>query len=189
MARLPTPGGDSGNWGNILNDYLSQSHNSDGTIKPSAIQAAGAAADGDVVKLSGAQTVGGVKTFTSSPIVPTPSTAAQAANKDYVDNIVSSGAPDADASTKGLIRLTGHLGGTADSPTVPGLAGKADANHTHSVSDITDLNLDVGEVGEVSLGAETVSEGQQAIGIIKINSGDPVPPGTPANSIIIVVGE
>jgi hypothetical protein len=34
--------------------------------------------------------------------------------------------PDATASTKGIIRLTGDLGGTADSPTVPGLALKAD---------------------------------------------------------------
>ena len=33
MARLPSPGGDSGNWGSILNDFLSQAHNSDGTLK------------------------------------------------------------------------------------------------------------------------------------------------------------
>lgn len=30
--RLPTVGGDSGNWGKILNDYLSVGHNSDGTL-------------------------------------------------------------------------------------------------------------------------------------------------------------
>ena len=40
MARLPTPGGDNGNWGTILNDYLSQSLESDGTIKDDAIGAA-----------------------------------------------------------------------------------------------------------------------------------------------------
>lgn len=33
MARLPTPGGDAGNWGNVLNEFLSQSHNTDGTLK------------------------------------------------------------------------------------------------------------------------------------------------------------
>ena len=32
--------------------------------------------------------------------------------------------PDATTSTKGKLRLTGDLGGTADSPTVPGLSGK-----------------------------------------------------------------
>lgn len=31
MARLPTPGGDDGNWGAILNEYLNQEHNADGT--------------------------------------------------------------------------------------------------------------------------------------------------------------
>ena len=33
MARLPNPGGDNGNWGTILNDYLSQVHNPNGTLK------------------------------------------------------------------------------------------------------------------------------------------------------------
>ncbi|HUD20872.1 MAG TPA: hypothetical protein VMQ44_02285 [Candidatus Saccharimonadales bacterium] len=33
MSRLPTPGGDSGTWGTILNDYLSVEHNADGTLK------------------------------------------------------------------------------------------------------------------------------------------------------------
>lgn len=33
MVRLPTPGGDEGNWGNILNDFLSQEHNGDGSLK------------------------------------------------------------------------------------------------------------------------------------------------------------
>lgn len=34
MARLPTPGGDSGNWGTVLNEYLEVEHNADGTQKP-----------------------------------------------------------------------------------------------------------------------------------------------------------
>lgn len=37
MSRLPTPGSDDGNWGEILNDFLEQSHNSDGSLKSSAI--------------------------------------------------------------------------------------------------------------------------------------------------------
>lgn len=59
MARLPQPGGDSGNWGSILNDYLSQAHKSDGTLKdntvttstlaPNSVSAA-AIADGSVTK-------------------------------------------------------------------------------------------------------------------------------------------
>ncbi len=41
MARLPSPGGDNGNWGNILNDFLSVSLNSDGSLKDSAVGATG----------------------------------------------------------------------------------------------------------------------------------------------------
>ena len=37
MSRLPVPGGDSGNWGQILNDYLSTAHNADGSIKDNAV--------------------------------------------------------------------------------------------------------------------------------------------------------
>lgn len=33
MARLPTVGGDYGNWGTVLNEYLETAHNADGTLK------------------------------------------------------------------------------------------------------------------------------------------------------------
>ncbi len=35
--RLPTPGGDSGTWGDILNGYLGVTHNSDGTQANSTV--------------------------------------------------------------------------------------------------------------------------------------------------------
>ena len=48
MARLPTVGGDSGNWGSILNDFLAQSLNSDGSLKSTAVSSAGGGvSDGD----------------------------------------------------------------------------------------------------------------------------------------------
>lgn len=50
----------------------------------------GKAADDAVVKLTGAQTVAGVKTFSSSPIVPTPTTDMQASTKKYVDDAIGS---------------------------------------------------------------------------------------------------
>jgi lysophospholipase L1-like esterase len=37
MARLPQPGGDQDTWGNVLNDFLSQSHNTDGTLKTDSV--------------------------------------------------------------------------------------------------------------------------------------------------------
>lgn len=37
MVRLPIPGSDEGEWGKILNEYLSQAHKFDGTLKDSII--------------------------------------------------------------------------------------------------------------------------------------------------------
>ena len=45
--------------------------------------------DATAVKLTGDQTVAGVKTFNSSPVVPTPTTDYQVANKKYVDVSIS----------------------------------------------------------------------------------------------------
>lgn len=42
MSRLPTPGSDDGQWGNVLNDFLSVSHNADGTLKTTEVASAGA---------------------------------------------------------------------------------------------------------------------------------------------------
>ena len=40
-----------------------------------------------IVRLTGNQTIAGIKTFSSSPIVPTPTTNFQVATKKYVDDI------------------------------------------------------------------------------------------------------
>jgi|GEM_PF-1529055 len=121
MARLPTSGADNGTWGNILNEFLSVEHNADGTLKASGTLAA-------TVHKTGDETIAGIKTFSASPLVPTPTTNAQAATKAYVDSVAVAGAPDATTSTKGIVQLAGDLAGTAASPTVPGLAGKQAAN-------------------------------------------------------------
>ena len=42
MAQLPTPGGDNGSWGDILNDFLLVAHKADGTLQGSALNTAGA---------------------------------------------------------------------------------------------------------------------------------------------------
>lgn len=52
MSRLPTPGGDSGNWGDILNDFLGQAHNADGTLRSSAVNNAVASGSITPAKLS-----------------------------------------------------------------------------------------------------------------------------------------
>jgi hypothetical protein len=40
MARLPSPGSDDNVWGTILNDFLAQVHNTDGTLKDGVIATA-----------------------------------------------------------------------------------------------------------------------------------------------------
>ena len=50
--------------------------------------------DENSVKLTGDQTIAGVKTFTSSPVVPAPTTNFQAATKKYVDDNATSGYVD-----------------------------------------------------------------------------------------------
>ncbi len=154
MARLPQVGGDDGNWGEILNEFLEVAHNTDGSLK-------------DVVHDSGDETITGTKTFSSSPVVPTPSSGTDAVNKTYVDTAAAAaGTPDADATTKGKIQLTGDLGGTATSPTVPGLASKADSStlsaHTsattsvHGITDTSALALTANVVTKALYDANTI---------------------------------
>lgn len=90
----------------------------DGTAAAPTVPALATKADDTlVVHNTGAENIAGVKTFSASPVVPTPSSGTQAANKSYVDAAV----PDATTSNKGLMQLAGDLGGTATSPTVPAL--------------------------------------------------------------------
>lgn len=55
-----------------------------------ATAAQGAKAD-SAVQNTGNETIGGIKTFTSSPIVPAPTTDLQAATKKYVDDSITAG--------------------------------------------------------------------------------------------------
>lgn len=93
MARLPKPGSDKGTWGDILNDFLKQAHNTDGTLK-----------DTGVVAEKYTKPSEGIPENDLSDAVKT--------------KLNSGGAPDADADTKGVIQLAGDLSGTAASPSI-----------------------------------------------------------------------
>lgn len=150
MARLPNVGSDDGTWGQVLNDFLSVAHNTDGSIQNTGVVAS-KADDANVVHVSGDESVGGVKTFTNSPVVPTPTSSTQAANKTYVDSVASSGAPNATTSTPGLVQLAGDLGGTSTSATAPVIANNAittakiatGAVTSNEIADGTITNADV----------------------------------------------
>jgi hypothetical protein len=144
LARLPTPGGDENTWGNVLNDFLAQAHNTDGSIKDSAItglagQSVSTAApdDNDVLAYNA-----GASQW--EPVAP---------------GVV--GVPDATTTDKGIIQLAGDLAGTADAPTVPGLADKADTtaltNHAsdttgiHGIADTSVLETTTGSQSKVDV--------------------------------------
>ena len=235
MSRLPTPGSDEGNWGEILNDFLSQAHNDDGSLRDSAVTSGAlgfhsvvarslaadmTGPDGQILTLDSAAPGGfrwasatittpvksdwnatsGAAQILNKPILGTAaaqdisyfSTAAQGAKADSAiqpaalsavaksgsyndlshtpiipgtlvdladvniasptDNqvlsydsvsthwvastVTSTIVTDATSNTKGIIQLTGDLGGTAASPTVPNLANKADVNNVYSKAEI-----------------------------------------------------
>lgn len=52
------------------------------------------------------QTVGGIITFTQSPIVPDPTSGTQVANKEYVDSAISGGVGTATNTTFGTVKLS-----------------------------------------------------------------------------------
>lgn len=121
MARLPQPGGDTGNWGEILNEYLSQALKSDGTIKNNAVTA-GALAPNAV---------------TSAAIAPNTVNATSIADGSISESLLDTGVqsklnaaaagttPDATTTVKGIVQLAGDLAGTAASPTVAKVKGVA----------------------------------------------------------------
>ena len=58
MARLPQPGGDSGNWGQILNDFILQTHTTDGALRSDALNTVIKAGSGvTVTQNTGANTL------------------------------------------------------------------------------------------------------------------------------------
>jgi len=87
MTRLPIPGSDDGSWGDILNDFLGQAHNTDGSLK-SGIDLSKLATDplaranhtgtqtaGTITGLATVATTGDFSDLTSGPSNATTSTA------------------------------------------------------------------------------------------------------------------
>ena len=130
MARLPTPGGDDGTWGDVLNQFLLTSHNSDGTVRDNAVQdALPTASNGQVMTYNGVSgqwegqnggsgdpTMGGDLSGTASN--------AQIVAGAVADTEVAAGANIAQSKIANL---------TTD------LAGKANTSHTHAIADTTNL--------------------------------------------------
>jgi len=152
VHRLPNPGQDSGTWGEILNEFLSVEHNSDGTLKDSGTIAEKANND-DVVHLAGTETITGSKTFTASPTVPAPSSGLHAATKTYVDTVAVSGAPPADGSTNGLVRLAGDLAGTGSVASAPVITSGAITTAKLATGAVTSNEIADGAIVDADINA------------------------------------
>lgn len=130
MARLPIPGNDVGTWGQVLNDFLSVEHNSDGTLKKAiditkaqtdATDAKNAAANAQstadtaqtdavtaITKADAAQAKADaaipsswIDTDNTLAAASNTKLATQRATKLYVDTQVASGVPDATSGPTG----------------------------------------------------------------------------------------
>lgn len=162
MARLPITGSDDGTWGDVLNTFLRVELNEDGSLK--------ARSDGtlnNLVHTTGAETIGGVKTFTASPTVPTPTLGSQAANKTYVDSVASSGAPNATTTTPGLVQLAGDLGGTGTAATAPVISNGAITTGKLATGAVTSNEIADGTIvnGDISASAAIAKSKLAALNI------------------------
>lgn len=134
-ARLPTPGGDDGDWGVILNSFLGVAHNTDGTLNTSAVSNAlpnpipttnlgtGTASSSNFLRGDGTWAV---PNSGSSALAQDTDVSISSPGNDQVltyngskwVNLNPPTAPDATSSTPGLIQLAGDIGGSATAPTL-----------------------------------------------------------------------
>lgn len=172
MARLPEPGGDVGQWGDVLNEYLEVSHTANGTLKDNIVASANLQNNSVTVAKIATTTApsdGQTLTYTNNSLA-------------WATSSGSGTVPDASTSTKGLVQLAGDLSGTAASPTVPGLATKeptitAGTTSQYYRGDKTWRTLDKAAVGlsnveNTSDAAKPISTAVQTALDAKANSND-----------------
>lgn len=116
MVRLPQPGGDQGNWGNILNEYLEQSHDPRGNLKDNVVTANTLAPH--------AVTTAALASDSVTAAIIADGTISEMLLNGAVQTKLNTVAPNATVDSVGLLQLTGDLSGTAQAPTVPGLVTK-----------------------------------------------------------------
>ncbi len=156
MSRLPIPGADFGDWGEILNDFLKREHTSDGALKIRA--------DG-----------------TLSGLYKKPSSGIPENDLDsIIQNKLNTTLP-ASTSSLGGIQLSGDLAGSATTPVVPALNTKADiveavniittSNSTLTLPDVTTATVhDVTLTTDLIITLPTPSAGKSLTLIVRQDS-------------------
>jgi len=156
-ARLPTPGSDDGTWGEILNEFLSQSLNASGGLNDGIVGTAQLSDDAVTTPKLADGSVATAKLLSSNS--PSDGQFLTYSATDGLTWMTSSGSgsvPDADGSTKGVVQLAGDLGGTGTSATAPVISDGA----------ITNSKLGAGAVTTAKIGNGAVTTTQIASGTI-----------------------
>lgn len=143
MARLPQPGGDNGTWGDVLNDYLSQTLKSDGSLKDNVVTTAAIAPDAitsveianNTIQESQLSTVVQDKLNTAGSGSVADDTISTA--KLQNSSVTTSKLAD-DAVTNVKVAPAAAIDQSKIANLTTDLAGKAAATHTHTASQISD---------------------------------------------------
>ncbi len=142
MARLPIPGSDDGAWGAILNDYLSQSLNTDGTLKS------------NIVASTNLQSA---SVLASSLNTPAGASNGQALTLDSTSPggfkwQTAASPPAATTSSLGTVQLAGDLSGVA---TAPAIAATTNVRSVHKHIGVNVFNISDPKYGTAGLGNAT----------------------------------
>lgn len=155
MARLPQPGGDNGTWGDVLNDYLSQVHKADGTLKDNTVTASAIAPNtitGNEIQ-SGSITEAQLDTATQTKLNTTGS-------GNVADGTITTAKLHDGAVTDVKVASNAAIAQSKIADLTTDLAGKASASHTHTATDIADST----STGRAVLTAADAAAARTAIG-------------------------
>lgn len=175
MPRLPQPGGDSGTWGEILNEYLLYAHEGDGSLKPNSVTAS-QIADGtltealfDVDTQNKINTAGSGNvadgTITTLKLHDDAVTSVKLADDSVSNSKIQDSAVTSTKIQNGTI-VDADINASADiaQSKIYGLtasfAAKADAVHTHVSTQITDSSA----TGRLLLTATDAATARTVIG-------------------------
>jgi len=161
MTRLPQIGSDKGTWGTILNDFLGQAHNPDGTIKngsissvalDSATQAILGSVSGKVNQsdLAAVATTGSYVDLTNKPTIPTQASDIGAATTAQITSAVQ-----AQATTDATVYLkVANAAAVATSGAYADLTGKPAAPSV--ASDTVAGVVELATVAETITGTDAI---------------------------------
>ena len=145
MARLPQPGSDDGTWGQILNDYLTQTLASDGTLKADIVTsthlADNAVTTAQIAPGAVSSSELGNGTVTEAKLSTAVQTKLNATGGGAVSSVAGkTGAVTLVKADVGLANVdnTTDANKPVSSATQTALDQKAALNHTHTASDISD---------------------------------------------------